>query len=234
MSLFFKNKKVEIKYLEIRNILRYYYVVYPEVVDENTQTIIFYHGSRGDAFFSLVEKSRLIQFVDTLNFILIFGQSLGLRKEPHIDEIYGGTSFGDCYWEIRDLKEGFFNDLEYTERIISNESSKKVNFIGHSNGGVFACLLAIYCDNKFSNIISHMGGIGWDDNFTLDFKNRKGGSPNLLFYTGTEDVHLKPCVWANDIFQTEGYNSQIYIEEGRKHSYHYSSEKIILDFIFKK
>lgn len=104
-------------------------------------------------------------------------------------------------------------------------------FVGHSNGGVFGCLLAIYRCNIFNGIVSHMGGIGYDPHFYLDFTKLIGKKTPLLFYTGENDIHKSTCEAALSIFQNEEFPEvMIHIEPKIKHEYIHTCEKYILNW----
>ena len=200
--------------------------------------ILFYHGSRDIAWTQVLEYTNFVDIAKSNNYIVAFGQSSGIINKPEIHPYYGDASFGELYWEIRDTYPQFDEDLAYTENIISNIKSKyeinNIYFIGHSNGGVFALLLALYMPNTFTKIVSHMGGIGYDPAFYLDFsllKNTDNKTP-ILFYTGENDIHQKPCEFAREIFLGENFPIvDIYIEKNIGHEYLSTCEPYILDWL---
>ncbi len=100
------------------------------------------------------------------------------------------------------------------------------NAMGHSNGGVFACLLPIYMPNDFKAIISHQGGFGYDEWFHIPFDNLSINDKKtpIYFYTGTEDIHMMPCIQAHRLFTNEGFASTLYIEPGLTHTWDTSCE----------
>lgn len=112
-------------------------------------------------------------------------------------------------------------------------SINNVYFIGHSNGGVFALLLAIYTPNMFKGIISHMGGIGYDPDLYLNFNvmiDNDNKTP-ILFYTGENDLHKIPCEIALNIFQKEKFPVDIIVEKDIGHEYLPNCEEHILEWI---
>ena len=225
--------KVIRRNIRVDNHDRYYLILEPELVDENTGLLIYYHGSRDDAWMNALYTTRYIEYAIKANLIIVFGQAKGERELPHIDKYYGSVSHGNLYWEIRDNAPQFTNDLHYTEKILLDVShnNNRVYFIGHSNGGVFACLVAIYLSEIFTAIVSHMGGIGYDPHFYLDFKDTKTKVP-LLFYTGEHDIHKFPCQAARDIFITEDYPVvDILIERNIGHQYKYTCESFIMEWL---
>jgi len=219
-----------------KNILdqRYYLHTIPTQIDNDL--ILFYHGSRDIAWTQILEYTNLANLTNK-NYITAFGQSSGTINKPVIHPDYKYASFGELYWEIRNTVLQFEEDLLYTKTIISEITSQyKINniyFIGHSNGGVFALLLALYMPNVFTGIVSHMGGIGFDPFFYLDFnilKDTDNRTP-LLFYTGENDIHKKPCEAARDIFLGENFTKvDIYVEKNIGHEYLASCEPYMLDW----
>lgn len=115
---------------------------------------------------SALEYTRWIEVAQTQNLLIAFGQADGIQEYPHKHEHYDNhITHGELYFEIRDITNGFENDLEYTKMLIQdikknyNIDNDRIYFIGHSNGGVFGCLLTIHLPNTFK-AISHMGGKG--------------------------------------------------------------------------
>lgn len=51
----------------------------------------------------------------------------------------------------------------------------------------------------FETITSHMGGIGYDTSFSVDFEDIIYPLPRVLFYTGENDIHKIPCQQARNI-----------------------------------
>lgn len=200
--------------------------------------LLFYHGSCECAW----NASMYTGFSGHDNIITVFGQARGEIIESHPHPEYGSlpggyTSFGELYWEIRDLVNGFTDDLDYTKEILNTMREiyciRNIYFVGHSNGGVFGLLLAVYLSDLFDCIVSHQGGMGFDPHFCVDFSkagplNKK---PRMLFYTGTNDVHKEVCEQAHELFKSEGYQSQIYIENGLDHQYDKQCEEYIFKFL---
>lgn len=158
------------------------YVHTPKNV-QPSRLIIFLHGSRGSALMHAMYRTQLIRFPE---YILIFAQATGVKQEPYIHEHYNHVSFGELYFEIRDTCSGFIKDLNFMNDILrySHERFPSIDdyyLIGHSNGGVFACLMAVYIGHKFKTIISHMGGIGFDPHFYLDFTKCQIPRPKMTY-----------------------------------------------------
>jgi predicted esterase len=194
--------------------------------------LLFYHGSCSCAWANVLEYTGLS---DLDNIITVYGQASGKMVPAHKHPIYGFTSFGDLYWEIRDCVKGFSDDLAYTKNIIEIMKKmyniRKIYFIGHSNGGVFALLLAVYMSDIFDAIISHQGGMGFDPHFYVDFRKAGKNKPRMLFYTGTHDIHKQVCMEAHELFLSEGYCSKLYIENELQHTYDKSCEAYMLNFL---
>lgn len=211
------------------------FVIHIPTDSTSKDMLLFYHGSRGNAMYSALELTR---WIENKNLLCIFGQAVspGPSEQPHCDKHYGGVSYGELYWEIRDHNFQFHNDLEYTQAIITFVKEKyhinKSYFVGHSNGGVFACLLALYLPNTFDKIISHMGGIGFDPHFYLDYQILKSNDRRtpLLFYTGENDIHKQPCEAAKSIFEGDEFPASLYIHPELGHDYEYHCEQYIYEW----
>lgn len=222
------------KNIVIDNHKRHYIIFLP---DNPTGILVYYHGSRGNAWMSALNETKWIEHAHAQKeqLIIVYGQAEGKIEEPHIHPHYGGVSYGELYWEVRNNTEQFDNDIKYTREIISREASglNRKYFVGHSNGGVFGCLVAIFLSDIFTGVISHMGGIGYDPHFYLDFSRDHNKIP-ILFYTGEHDIHKFPSEAAQSIFLGEDYTiADIYIEPNIGHEYCPSSELFILDWIKK-
>jgi predicted esterase len=256
--IYFDTSKISIDTISKEFILNDRY--YLHTIPKNTCTIgfdliLFYHGSRDIAWTQILEYTNLLSINE--NYIVAFGQASGTINKPEIHPHYGYASFGEIFWEIRDLYEQFDEDLLYTRAIINDMKQKyqikNVYFIGHSNGGVFALLLALYIPNMFTGIVSHMGGIGYDPGLYLNFRllqNSDNKTP-LLFYTGRAvsgftgysaepvsqretgeyDIHKKTCESAREIFLGENFPIvDIFIEKDIGHEYLPNCESYILNW----
>lgn len=226
-----------IKKIFIEN--RYFYIYTNNNInyDKKINLFIFCHGSRDIAMNCILTTTNLIStFGSNENWIVVFGQCDGEIQEPTIHNHFKKIGFGELYWKITSIQNKQ-QDIEYIKQIVEfMETKYKLNkkvIMGHSNGGVFCLLMAIYLPNIFDAIISHQGGIGWDPYFTLDFdlivNNTK--KPKLLFYTGTLDGHKSPCEIAHNIFIAEKYYSEIIIIEKLEHNYEVKCENIIKNWI---
>ena len=213
---------------------RYYLHTIPKNIDINHDLILFYHGSRDIAWTQILEYTNLLSIDE--KYIVAFGQASGIINKPEIHPDYGYATFGEIFWEIRHSHMQLGEDLLYTRAIVNDIREqykiKNVYFIGHSNGGVFGLLLALYTPNLFNGIISHMGGIGYDPGLYLNFKALKPieNKTPLLFYTGENDIHKNACESARTIFLSEGFPIvDIFIEKNIGHEYLPNCESYILD-----
>jgi hypothetical protein len=68
---------------------------------------------------------------------------------------------------------------------------------------------------------------------TPDFSlmNEEDQKTPLLFYTGTEDIHKNPCIWAADIFRDAGFPVDIFIKQDLKHRYEASAEPYMIHWL---
>jgi predicted esterase len=212
---------------------RYYLHTIPDNKEQH-DLILFYHGSRDIAWTQVLEYTNLKH----TKYIIAFGQASGTIHKPEIHPHYGYASFGEIFWEINDSEQQFDEDLLYTKAIVNDMKDQyninNVYFIGHSNGGVFALLLALYTPNMFKGIVSHAGGIGYDPRFYLDFKLLKStdNKTPLLFYTGENDLHRFPCEAAHNIFLGKHFPIvDIFIEKDMKHEYKSSCESYMLNWL---
>jgi predicted esterase len=215
---------------------RYYLHTIP--AQPKNDLILFYHGSRDTAWAQALEYTNLVSTAETNNCIIVFGQASGTINKPTFHPYYLDASFGELYWEIRDYEPQFKEDLAYTQTIITEMQTQydinHIYFIGHSNGGVFAILLALYMPNTFRAVVSHMGGIGYDPAFYLNFDLLKETDQKvpILFYTGENDIHRKPCESAQNIFRGEDFSKvDIHIELDIGHEYLANCEDYILNWL---
>lgn len=194
-----------------------------------SKVLIFLHGSRGSALIHAMHRTNLIKFT---NYIIIFAQATGTKKDPHLHKYYNQISFGKLYFEIRDTTPGFKKDLQFMNDILDYAENKfcveNYYLMGHSNGGVFACLMAVHLGHRFKGIISHMGGIGYDPHFYLDFSKSENKKPLMIFVTSKDDVHYKPTISAKDIFDDEGFSTKLIVFEDGGHNYYSTREDEIL------
>lgn len=193
---------------------RYYYVHTPNHLSSN-DVIFFLHGSKADALDKAINGTEWIK----KDAIIIFPESSGKKEQPSVHPHYGGLTFGEKYWEIRDYDEQFLKDINYIKEIADLYESQNKYLIGHSNGGVFACLVPLFLPSIFKKVCSHMGGIGYDLAFYLNFEKSNGIKTPMLFYSGENDVHLNPCIAAKNIFESEGFEVKLIVIPGLKHFY---------------
>lgn len=215
---------------------RYYLHTTPKHMNISHDLILFYHGSRDIAWTQVLEYTNLLSLDE--KYIVAFGQSSGTIEKPQIHPDYGYASFGEIFWEIREGHVQLDEDILYTRAIVNDLQEqyqiKNTYFIGHSNGGVFALLLALGTPNLFNGIVSHMGGIGYDPGLYLNFKAMRptDNKTPLLFYTGEHDLHKKACESARTIFLSEGFPIvDIFIEKDIGHEYFPNCEPYILDWL---
>jgi predicted esterase len=210
---------------------RYYLHTIPKK-QEAIDMILFYHGSR-DIAWTQIEYTNLLSIQD--KYVVAFGQCSGTIQKPVIDPDFGYASFGEIFWEIRHGKPQLDEDILYTRAIVGDMKEqyniRNVFFVGHSNGGIFGLLLALYTPNLFTAIAGHCGGIGYDPDLYLDFKLLKDNDKKtpILFYTGEHDLHREACESAKIIFESEGFPIvDIFIETNMSHKYSSTCEPYIL------
>lgn len=225
----------------IGNKMRSYLVKIPTKCDVSqiSKCILFFHGSRDLHWDVALISTNMIheQFIT----VYLQGNNQGNfeLESPHLHEHYKYVSYGENFFEIRDFTENFYEDLNYV-KCVKNDLILKYNFtnfyaIGHSNGGVFVTLFPIYLPNEFKALVSHQGGIGWDEWFNIPFekiKNEDTKTP-IYFYSGTDDVHKIPCIQAHKLFINEEFNSEIYIEDGLNHTWNKSCENNLYNYLLK-
>lgn len=214
---------------------RYYLHTAPKNSNDEVDMILFYHGSRDIAWSQILEYTNLQSMEG--GYVIAYCQCSGTIQKPIIHPDYGYASFGEIFWEIRHAHPQLDEDLFYTRAVVGDMKEqyniRNVYFIGHSNGGVFGLLLALYTPNMFTAIVSHMGGIGYDPGLYLNFKllgvnDRK--TP-LLFYTGENDLHRVACESARKIFLSEGFPIvDMFVEDEIGHEYLSTCESYILDW----
>lgn len=210
---------------------RYYLHTIPENKDNSYNLIVFYHGSRDIAWAQVLEYTELHK---NNKYIVAFGQASGEISKPVIDPDYGYASFGEIFWEIRHGHQQFTEDILYTRALVGDMKEQyninNVYFIGHSNGGVFALLLALYTPNLFNKIVSHMGGIGYDPDvyFNFDILRNSDNKTKILLYTGENDLHKIACESAYNIFKQKEFPVDIFIEKDIGHEYLPNCEEYIL------
>jgi predicted esterase len=214
---------------------RYYLHTAPKNANDVVDMILFYHGSRDIAWSQILDHTNL-QSME--GYVVAYGQCSGSPQKPEIHPDFGYASFGEIFWEIRHAHSQLEEDVFYTRAIIGDMKQqyniRNVYFIGHSNGGVFGLLLALYTPNMFTAIVSHAAGIGYDPDLYLNFKMLKVDDKKtpLLFYTGEHDLHKEACESARTIFLSENFPVvDIFIENGMGHEYLSTCEAYILEWI---
>jgi predicted esterase len=199
--------------------------------------LVFHHGSR-DLAWNVALKSTLPKLLP--NYIIVYAQASleHLAKTPSFHPAYGNITFGEIYWEIRDHLPEFVSDIEYTRNILSSIQTKyninKIFSLGHSNGGVFNLQLAIHMPNIFTCIISHMGGIGFDVMYRLDFDRLPvdGRSTSIHLITGEYDEHRMPSIIAKRLFDGEGFPTAEVVEyPNTPHQYLVKNEYYIAEIL---
>lgn len=213
---------------------RYYHVIYPSTKPP-TALIIWLHGSRQDALITSIYSSDLINNIEKYNYCLVLPQAHGVRKSAHQHSKYSNISFGKMYWEIRDQVEQFEIDKQFISAIIDREAIDDVHLLGFSNGGVFACLMAIHLRDKLKSVVSFAGGIGHDAHAVFDPRDAPENSQpiRLILITGEKDSHYLPTIAAKNIFEDFDYKPELYVIDGLAHKYRKSEEKIVLELLYK-
>jgi predicted esterase len=227
-------------------IKRFFLIRQPKKTQSKYKCLIYYHGSRGTAWEQVLKITTF--HINPLydDFYLVYGQcDIQNITEPFIHSAYNHPCFGEIYWEIRDFTPGFSEDLEYTKLLVEklrndHTDIEDIYFIGHSNGGVFALLMALYLPNAFKGIVSHQGGLGFDPLYYLPFEIlddlKEDETPKqrvpILLYTGEFDIHREVCEQAALLFRNEGFHRvDLFIEEGATHHYDPSCEKYLYDWL---
>ncbi len=228
-------------YVTINNKQRSYLIKIPKKYDISTinNCIMFFHGSRDLHWHVALLSTNMMS--DKFITIYLQGTNQGIfdLEEPHIHKHYKYITYGENFFEIRDFANNFNEDIEYVKSV-KNDVIIKYNFtnfyaVGHSNGGVFICLFPIYLSNEFKALVSHQGGIGFDEWFYIPFEktNLIIKKTPIYFYTGTNDIHKIPCIEAYNIFLNEGFDSQLYIENGLNHNWNKNCEDNIFSYLLK-
>lgn len=206
--------------------------------NNSSKCIFFFHGSR-DLHWDVALNSTELLHED---FITVYfqGNNQGVfnLEYPHLHQHYGYITYGENFFEIRDYTNNFNEDIEYI-KLVKSDISNHYNIndfyaVGHSNGGVFVCLFPVYLPGQFKKIVSHQGGIGWDEWFNIPFEKLDQFNKRIermYFYTGSEDVHLIPCKQAHQLFINEGYPSEFFCEPGLKHMWVKSCEPKIFNWL---
>jgi poly(3-hydroxybutyrate) depolymerase len=221
---------------------RYYHSVYPSGTSSKpTSLIIWLHGSRQDALITSIYSSNLIENVDRHNYCLALPQAFGERKAAHQHSKYLDISFGKMYWEVRDQIKQFDNDKQFISDIIDREGSTNpsihnVYLLGFSNGGVFACLMAVHLRDRLTAAVSFAGGIGHDAHTVID----PGAAPSstkpirLILVTGKDDSHYQPTLAAKNIFEDFDYEPELFVVDGLAHKYRLSEEEMVMGLLFDR
>jgi poly(3-hydroxybutyrate) depolymerase len=206
--------------------------------------VVFLHGSRDIALMQALEDTDLLAETRRRGFVVAFGQCRGEIEDPHPDERFGQLCFGEIYWGIK-ASEGASEDVDYVAALVADVQGRiairRTHVVGHSNGGVFALLLALALPGLFASVVSHQGGLGWDPECVLDFDAADAAAavgdrcaaarPRLLFYTGEHDEYRLPCQNGHALFQAEGFDSTLVVEPGLAHCYDFGCEPLLLDWM---
>jgi predicted esterase len=212
---------------------RYGYYLKPHNDCQNL--LLFYHGSRGSALGKALIDTKLLKYASEYNMILFFGQCDGILEAPTIHPIYHHVTFGEIYWGIKE-SQNMKADIEYTKNVINHFKPQYTYYIGHSNGGVFALLLAVYLPNTFNAIISHKGGLGYDTQFYVDFDRLKDDDRRtpILFFTSEHDIHRSVCEQAHTMFTNMDFPSELVVVPKDGHPYNSKYEKFMLQWCLNK
>jgi predicted esterase len=172
------------------------------LIKPHTKCIMFFHGSRDLHWDCAILSTDMLS--DDYMVVYLQGNNQGISEivAPHIHKVYGYISYGENFFEIRDYANNFTKDIEYVKNVkydvISRYNLNKNEFyaVGHSNGGVFVCLFPVYLPEEFKAIVSHQGGMGWDEWFNIPFEklNDENIKPYMYFFTGEHDIHKEPCI----------------------------------------
>jgi pimeloyl-ACP methyl ester carboxylesterase len=219
-----------LKYLSLGT--RYGYYFKPH--DKCTNLLLFYHGSRDCALNQALIETTLLKYATEYNMIVFFGQADGVLEQPTIHPIYKDINFGHLYWSIKE-SQNMIKDIEYTKRVIEYFKLPNVYYIGHSNGGVFSSLLAVYLPTTFRAIVNHKGGLGYDTGFYIDFDqlNDDRKTP-ILFFTSENDIYRSVSQHGYELFKNMDFPCELIVMPDDGHVYNSEYEKFILDWVFKK
>lgn len=220
-----------LKYLSIGS--RYGYYLVPDGPCHSV--LFFYHGSRCIALEKALVSTQLLKLASKYHMIIFFGQADGELQAPHIHPTYQNITFGDLYWGIRE-SQNMMADIEYTQSAVNYFKNYNFYFIGHSNGGVFATLVAVFLPNTFRSIVSHKGGLGYDKQFYLDFDRLLDSDRRtpILFFTSEYDIHRPVCEQAHELFKNMEFPSELIIVPKDGHIYNYEYESDIIDWLISK
>ena len=223
-----------LKFLSLNN--RYgYYIVPPNY---QSKVLFFYHGSRSIALEKALISSNLLKLASEYGMIVFFGQADGVINAPEIHPIYNNSTFGEVYWGIKS-NQNMEADFQYTSDAINyfktNYNSDCFYYMGHSNGGVFALLLAVWLPNSFRAIVSHKGGLGYDKMFYLDFDRLRESDRQtpILFFTSEHDIHRPVSEQAHELFTNMEFPSELMMVPHDGHEYNNVYEKMILEWLTK-
>ena len=82
--------------------------------------------------------------------------------------------------QVREFEPQFEHDMAYVEAVVEHVKlamspqhrihPRRTYYVGHSNGGVFSCHVALrLAPRVFARVVNCMGGIGWDSLNSIDF-----------------------------------------------------------------
>lgn len=146
--------------------------------------------------------------------------------------------FGEFYWGIREPE--FSADAAYVHRVIDiasglvNIDRARIYFFGHSNGGIFACSLAVKLGNTFAAVGCSMGG--WRGHMNeelagyIEISEDTRRSLPLIIVTGDNDSYRVPCERARDIFMMAGHPVQFHMLDNTPHEYQPCCEDAVCSF----
>lgn len=232
-----------LKFLSFGTRYGYYIIPKPRMWSETEHpelkhVLFFYHGSRSIALEKALINTNLIKLASEYNMIIFFGQADGVIKTPEIHPIYNNITFGEVYWGIKS-SQNMSSDIKYTSDVIdyfkAHYNSDCFYYMGHSNGGVFALLLSVWLPNSFRAIVSHKGGLGYDNLFYLDFDqlNPSDRRTPILFFTSEHDIHRPVCKQAHELFSNMDFSSTLMMVPHDGHEYNQKYERTILDWLIK-
>lgn len=149
--------------------------------------------------------------------------------------------FGEYYWGIREPE--FTEDATYVHRVIDSVAScvaldrTRVYFLGHSNGGIFACSAAVKLGNTFAAVGISMGGWRGHMDPTLggyvEICEQTRSSLPIVIVTGDGDSYFGPCERARDIFSSTGHPVEFHTLINTPHKFQPRSECIFCEFFFR-
>lgn len=207
--------------------------------DDEYDLLIVYPRARDICWDCALNGTNLIRRNKNKSLIIVFAQASGKIQKPTIHPKYNTTTYGELYFEVRETSPQFNSEVLYTKTIIKTMREKfkikKVSILGISNGGILATLMAIHLQKEVYSVCSYVGGIGWDEEITLNFSKLSYSEyiPKVLFYTSIYDSNFYPCKAGYYIFKNEDIDCEMVIDNSIKHKFEKDTEEFVVKWLFK-